>query len=273
MDFGPCWHGCPSWPQDVRACRIFWRTTGWNTEGTTSPGISQCLFWSSGATQEYNATSRRKWTYTQGQGLKTKIYGTKVTSSGPCAPLYPSSFFEYLIFRGSGLYLYNTTLYPSGNPFWTIDSAFNKNADCDIMAVFFPTRYDYESIDIDTACEMMEDLEIIITDKSFVKQRFAVEDKLYQVEKADSFEYTDPVNSSLTRNQVTPHTLSWSPTFSPPPYTFGGSFHITSSSCHFTQHVLCSSNFRACVSSSLTVHESSTDLAGRASMGRRFKST
>ncbi|XP_075876897.1 phosphoglucomutase-1-like isoform X2 [Nelusetta ayraudi] len=63
------------------------------------------------------------------------------------------------------------------------------------------TRYDYESIDIDTACEMMEDLEIIITDKSFVKQRFAVEDKLYQVEKADSFEYTDPVNSSLTRNQ------------------------------------------------------------------------
>lgn len=141
------------------------------------------------------------------------------------------------------------------------------------MAVFFPTRYDYESIDIDTACEMMEDLEIMITDKSFVKQRFAVEDKIYQVEKADSFEYTDPVNSSLTRNQVTPPTLSWSPTFSPPPYTFGGSFHITSSSCHVTQHVLCSSNFRACVSSSLMVHESSTDSAGRAAMGRRFKST
>lgn len=53
---------------------------------------------------------------------------------------------------------------------------------------------------------MMEDLEIMISDKSFVKQRFAVEDKICQVEKADNFEYTDPVNSTLTRNQVTRHT-------------------------------------------------------------------
>lgn len=71
-------------------------------------------------------------------------------------------------------------------------------------------RYDYEGLDVDTAYEMMEDLEILITDKSFVKQRFAVEDKIYQVEKADSFEYTDPVNSILTRNQVTPRAPSWS---------------------------------------------------------------
>lgn len=70
---------------------------------------------------------------------------------------------------------------------------------------------------------MMEDLEIMITDKSFVKQRFAVEDKIYQVEKADSFEYTDPISSVLTRNQVTTHTLSRSPTFSSPLCVFGGS--------------------------------------------------
>ncbi|XP_061652245.1 phosphoglucomutase-1-like [Phyllopteryx taeniolatus] len=63
------------------------------------------------------------------------------------------------------------------------------------------TRYDYENIEIDAACEMMEDLEITIADKSFVRQRFAVEDKIYQVEKADNFEYTDPVDSSITRNQ------------------------------------------------------------------------
>lgn len=49
---------------------------------------------------------------------------------------------------------------------------------------------------------MMEDLEILISDKSFVKQRFAVEDKIYQVEKADNFEYTDPLDSTITRNQV-----------------------------------------------------------------------
>lgn len=68
--------------------------------------------------------------------------------------------------------------------------------------VFLGSRYDYENIDIDAACEMMEDLEILISDKSFVKRRFAVEDKIYQVEKADNFEYTDPVDSSITRNQV-----------------------------------------------------------------------
>ncbi|XP_014880454.1 phosphoglucomutase-1-like [Poecilia latipinna] len=63
------------------------------------------------------------------------------------------------------------------------------------------TRYDYENVDIDAACDMMEDLEILISDKSFVKQRFAVEDKIYQVEKADNFEYTDPLDSTITRNQ------------------------------------------------------------------------
>lgn len=69
-------------------------------------------------------------------------------------------------------------------------------------------RYDYENVDIDAACEMMEDLEIMIADKSFIKQRFAVEDKIYQVEKADNFEYTDPVDSSISRNQVHTHTHS-----------------------------------------------------------------
>ncbi|MEQ2193891.1 Phosphoglucomutase-1 [Xenoophorus captivus] len=63
------------------------------------------------------------------------------------------------------------------------------------------SRYDYENVDIDAACDMMEDLEILISDKSFVKQRFAVEDKIYQVEKADNFQYTDPVDSTITRNQ------------------------------------------------------------------------
>lgn len=64
------------------------------------------------------------------------------------------------------------------------------------------SRYDYDNVDIDTACEMMEDLEMMIIDKSFVKQRFAVEDKIYKVEKADNFEYTDPVDSTISRNQV-----------------------------------------------------------------------
>lgn len=76
-----------------------------------------------------------------------------------------------------------------------------------LIAVDFLPRYDYENVNIDAACEMMEDLEIMIGDKSFVKQRFAVEDKIYQVEKADNFEYTDPVDSAITRNQV--HDTHW----------------------------------------------------------------
>ncbi|KAM3866451.1 phosphoglucomutase-1-like [Diretmus argenteus] len=63
------------------------------------------------------------------------------------------------------------------------------------------TRYDYEDVDLDAACEMMEDLELLMVDKSFVGQRFAVGDKIYQVEKADNFEYTDPVDSTISRNQ------------------------------------------------------------------------
>lgn len=96
--------------------------------------------------------------------------------------------------------------------FWTVFTTFvkivhkktskNKALILLLMAVYFLPRYDYENVDIDAACEMMEDLEIMIGDKSFVKQRFAVEDKIYQVEKADNFEYTDPVDSTITRNQV-----------------------------------------------------------------------
>lgn len=70
------------------------------------------------------------------------------------------------------------------------------------LLFFFNPRYDYENVDIDAACELMEDLESMICEKSFIKQRFAVEDKIFQVEKADSFEYTDPVDSSITRHQV-----------------------------------------------------------------------
>ncbi|CAL8280794.1 unnamed protein product [Lota lota] len=63
------------------------------------------------------------------------------------------------------------------------------------------TRYDYESVDLDAAWKLMEDLEILMMDKSFVSQRFAVTDNIYQVEQADNFEYTDPVDSTITRNQ------------------------------------------------------------------------
>nr|XP_029499214.1 phosphoglucomutase-1-like [Oncorhynchus nerka] len=65
----------------------------------------------------------------------------------------------------------------------------------------FFTKYDYEEVDLDAAIQMMEDLELRILGKAFMGQRFAVGEKLYQVEKADNFEYTDPIDGRICRNQ------------------------------------------------------------------------
>ncbi|XP_051985077.1 phosphoglucomutase-1-like [Xyrauchen texanus] len=63
------------------------------------------------------------------------------------------------------------------------------------------TRFDYEEVDLDAAVEMMLDLELMISDKAFIKQVFTVGEKKYQVETADNFEYSDPVDGTISRNQ------------------------------------------------------------------------
>nr|XP_033771868.1 phosphoglucomutase-1 [Geotrypetes seraphini] len=65
----------------------------------------------------------------------------------------------------------------------------------------FFTRYDYEEVDADAAGKMMKDLETLMFDRSFIGQQFTVGDKVYAVEKADNFEYSDPVDGSISRNQ------------------------------------------------------------------------
>ncbi|XP_041089574.1 phosphoglucomutase-like protein 5 [Polyodon spathula] len=62
-------------------------------------------------------------------------------------------------------------------------------------------RFDYERVDQKAAFFMMRDLEAVITDKAFTSQRFAVGNSVYSVEKTDNFEYTDPVDGSVTKNQ------------------------------------------------------------------------
>lgn len=39
-------------------------------------------------------------------------------------------------------------------------------------------------------------------DRSFVGKQLSAGDKVYTVEKADNFEYNDPVDGSVSRNQV-----------------------------------------------------------------------
>ncbi|KAK7144783.1 hypothetical protein R3I94_011013 [Phoxinus phoxinus] len=65
----------------------------------------------------------------------------------------------------------------------------------------FFTRYDYEEVDSDAANKMIDHLQTTMFDKDFVGQSFSSGDKTYQVEKADNFEYTDPVDGSVSKGQ------------------------------------------------------------------------
>ncbi|XP_030630635.1 phosphoglucomutase-1-like [Chanos chanos] len=65
----------------------------------------------------------------------------------------------------------------------------------------FFTRYDYDEVNAHTAVEMMRHIEAMILGKAFIGQRFIVGEKTYQVEKTDNFEYSDPVDGSVSRNQ------------------------------------------------------------------------
>ncbi|XP_051563157.1 phosphoglucomutase-1-like [Myxocyprinus asiaticus] len=65
----------------------------------------------------------------------------------------------------------------------------------------FFTRYDYEEVDSDAANRMIADLQTTMSDKAFLGQKFSSGDKIYEVEKADNFEYTDPVDSSVSKGQ------------------------------------------------------------------------
>lgn len=49
---------------------------------------------------------------------------------------------------------------------------------------------------------MMKGLEALMLDRSFVGKQFSANDKVYTVEKADNFEYSDPVDGSVSKNQV-----------------------------------------------------------------------
>lgn len=65
-----------------------------------------------------------------------------------------------------------------------------------------PPRYDYEEVDSDAANKMIKDLEAAMFDPSFVGKKFSSGDKTYEVAVADNFAYTDPVDGSVSKNQV-----------------------------------------------------------------------
>lgn len=64
------------------------------------------------------------------------------------------------------------------------------------------SRYDYEEVDSDAANKMIKDLETAMFDPSFVGKKFSSGDKTYEVAVSDNFAYTDPVDGSVSKNQV-----------------------------------------------------------------------
>ncbi len=67
-------------------------------------------------------------------------------------------------------------------------------------------RFDYEGVDSRAAYSLMRDLEAVITDKALPLRSFLWAITSTSVEKADNFEYVDPVDGSVSRKQVSPNT-------------------------------------------------------------------
>lgn len=49
---------------------------------------------------------------------------------------------------------------------------------------------------------MMKDLENFVADSSNIGKAYSAKDKTYKVKKIDNFSYTDPVDNSVSKNQV-----------------------------------------------------------------------
>lgn len=66
----------------------------------------------------------------------------------------------------------------------------------------FFSRYDYEECDSDAANKVMKQLTDSFGQSDFVGKEFKYADKSYKVSLADDFQYTDPIDHSVTTKQV-----------------------------------------------------------------------
>lgn len=63
-------------------------------------------------------------------------------------------------------------------------------------------RYDYENCESAPAEKMISDLESYIADASSIGKTYSHGGKTFKVAKADNFEYTDPIDQSVSKKQV-----------------------------------------------------------------------
>jgi phosphoglucomutase len=56
-------------------------------------------------------------------------------------------------------------------------------------------------VEAEGTSKMMKDLMSLMLDHSFVGKQFSTNGKVYTADKADNFEYSDPVDGSVSKNQ------------------------------------------------------------------------
>ena len=66
----------------------------------------------------------------------------------------------------------------------------------------FFSRYDYENCDSDAANKVMSHLMAQFKQADFAGKKFSHSNKTYVVKLADDFEYTDPIDKSVSTKQV-----------------------------------------------------------------------
>jgi len=65
----------------------------------------------------------------------------------------------------------------------------------------FFTRYDYENCESAPAEQMIVNLEHMIVDPATIGKSYTFGDKIFKIAKADNFEYTDPIDHSVSKKQ------------------------------------------------------------------------
>jgi len=63
-------------------------------------------------------------------------------------------------------------------------------------------RYDYENCESAPAEKMMSNLDSYIADPASIGKSYSHGGKTFKVAKADNFEYTDPIDHSVSKKQV-----------------------------------------------------------------------
>ena len=71
-----------------------------------------------------------------------------------------------------------------------------------MVCVFCYFRYDYENCESAPAEKMISNLESYIADPASVGKTYSHGGKTFKVAKADNFEYTDPIDHSVSKKQV-----------------------------------------------------------------------